>query len=447
MIRRLLTALGISVLCLSATVSLAAEGIVVRGMGETLEDFFSAALEYNPSLKIAEERWKIGSARRRAANGNLLPQINANTAISDNRQTAMDRLTTYRGERYSVQLTQVLFNWQAFSYRSQAYLLEDQAEAEYYAAVAWVLTDVADKYFIVLQAQDALASVESELDAIRTQAQQIQRLYDLRMAQITDLYDVQAQVAAVEAEQVDLQSQLALNREALRAASGLSVGTLYTLDDSAAIPALNRTIDEWVETALDRSHEIRARELALQVADKRISERRGAYMPRVSLVLQQQRSNLGFDNTPMARTDTGYVGVDVSIPLFAGGVNRAGVSEAISMHSIADSELRQIELDVSERTRTAYLRVLSGQTRTESARKVTEAMQLSSTARQRGFELGSVTSVDVLNALRDQYRAERELQRVRYDHIRASLLLRREAGTLTAEDMVEISELLTPPQR
>jgi outer membrane protein len=61
---------------------------------------------------------------------------------------------------------------------------------------------------------------------------------------------------------------------------------------------------------------------------------------------------------------------------------------------------------------------------------------------QRGFELGTVTSVDLLNALRDRFQAERELQRARYDHIRADLVLRREAGELTAEDLLRISNLL-----
>ncbi len=419
----------------------------ISGAGETLEDFFTAAMDYSPRLNIAEQRWNIGKARKRSANGQLLPQINANTSISDNRQTAQGQLSTFRGERYSVQLSQVLFNWQAFSQRSQAYLLEDQFEAEYYAEVAWLLTEVADRYFNVLQAQDALTSVESELNALSRQAEQIQRMYDLRIAQITDLYDVQARLAAVQSDQLDLISSLALSREALRAVTGLSVGSLYQLSDTVDVPALENGINEWVERARANNQQIQAREFALQAADKRISEKRGAYMPRVSLIVQQQRSNLGFDNVPINRTDSGYVGIDVSIPLFAGGSNRAGVSEAKSQQNLVESELRQVELEVDERTRTAYLQVKSFEARTGSARKLVEATQLSATARQRGFELGAVSSVDVLNALRDQFQAERELQDTRYEHIKTRLLLRREAGTLSAEDLLDVGSWLIPPER
>ena len=94
----------------------------------------------------------------------------------------------FDGERYSLQLRQALFNWQAFSARKQAYLIEDQAEAEYYYELAFLLTDVAEKYFDVLQAQDALESIASEIDAVSNQLNQVQSLYDRQLAQITDLY-------------------------------------------------------------------------------------------------------------------------------------------------------------------------------------------------------------------------------------------------------------------
>ena len=53
-----------------------------------------------------------------------------------------------------------------------------------------------------------------------------------------------------------------------------------------------------------------------------------------------------------------------------------------------------------------------------------------------------MTSVDVLNALRDRFSAERELQTARYDHIRYTLALRRDAGVLTSEDIRAVSNLL-----
>lgn len=414
--------------------------------GSTLEDFFTAAIDFSPRLRIAEERWNVGTARKKSATGQLLPQLNANGSISDNTQDVLNSSRKYRGERYSVQLTQVLFNWQAFAARSAAALAEDQAEAEYFAELSWLLTDVAEKYFNVLQAEDAVTSIRTELEAVSNQLEQIQRLYDLQSAKITDLYAAQARQAAIQAQQLDMESQLALAREALRAVTGLQVGMLFRLDESITIPPLSESVEVWLERARSSNQMIQARLYAMRAADKRISQQRGTYMPRVTLIAQQQLSDIGFDNMPMDRTDTTYVGVDVSIPLFAGGSNRASVSEATALHGIAQNELRQVQLEIVESTRTAYLQVKSSELRTQAAEKLYESTELSLTSMQRGFELGAVTSVDVLNALRDRFQAERDLQRTRYEHIKFSLLLKREAGTLSGDDLIDVGAWLIEPQ-
>jgi outer membrane protein len=414
--------------------------------GSTLEDFFSAAVEFSPTLKIAEEGLNIGSARRRAANGRLLPQVSARASISDNRSESQGRAQqTFDGERFSVQLTQTLFNWQAFAARSQAYLIEDQLEAEYYGELANLLTEVAEKYFNVLQSTDALESIASELEAVNNQLDQIQSLYDRQLARVTDLYQVQANLAAVEAEQLQLQVQLALSREALFSVSGLTAGELSGLREDADIPPLENSISFWVNEAKKNNHQIKAQEFAVRAADKRVDERRGAYMPQVNFIVQRQDSNLGFDNILINQTKTTYLGLDLSIPLYAGGSNRAGVSEAASQHRIAESQLRQIQLQASERVRSAYLQVQSAETLIQAAQKLVDSTTLSSTAMQRGFELGAVTSVDVLNALRDQFRSERDLQQVRYEHVKYILLLKRETGLLTADDMLEVGDWLEAP--
>lgn len=433
-----------------AETSMQAPGVtassIQQGIGITLEDFFTSALEYSPRLQAAQERWKIGSARRRGANGQLLPQVSANASISDNQQDNQIVTQDYRGERFSVQLRQVLFDWRVFSQRSQAYLLENQYEAEYYAELAALLTLVAERYLDVLQAEDALNSSRAEMEAVRSQLAQVERMYSLQMVQVTDLYDAQARMAAVEAEQLYLSSEVTLTREALRAVSGLAVGDVYKLGEDAALPTIDGNVEEWVARANANNHLLRAREIAVEIAGHRVSEQRGNYMPRVNLILQQQRSDLGYDNARIGRTDTGYIGVDVTVPLFAGGSARAAVSEAVSQESIARNELRQLNLDVSEQTRLSFLRLKSAERQIEAAEKLLESRELSTTASRRGFELGAVTSVEVLDKVRDQFLAERDLLRIRYDYLRLSLQLRRDAGTLTADDLVDISSRLQAPR-
>lgn len=433
--------LSVSLACGAMTFAQAAEQT-----GSTLEDFFTAAMEYSPVLKAAQARLEMGDARVDYANGQLLPQLNASANSSDNtRQESNQLQQDYRGRNISVQLSQVLFNWQAYAGRQQAYLQENQFEAEYYATLADVFTQVADEYLAVLQAEDALSSMDSELEAITNQVNQIQRMYDLQLAKITDLYNGQAQQASVQTQRVTAEADLTIARETLFANTGLEVGGLFRLPDEVRVVPLQGELEEWLARAAANNKRIEASSLAVQVAEKNISIRQGAYMPRVSLILQHQTSNLGFQNAPVNRADNNYIGIDVSMPLFAGGSNRALVREAQSQRNMAESERQQVSLDVYNRARTAYFQVKAGESRIEAAKLLADSTATASTAMQRGFELGTETSVNVLNAVRDQFRAQRDLQRARYDLIRSTLALEREAGTLAADDLQQVSNSLNAP--
>ncbi len=420
-------------------------------IGETLEEFFSAAIDYSPRLRAVEENLNVVSARKRMATGNLLPQLNAATSVTENRRTSVDpffgfeSLRTFEGERSFVRLSQTLFNWQAFSMRKQASLTEDQAESEYYYELAFLLTDVAERYFNVLQAQDALDSIAAELEAVSNQLAQVESMYDLQLAQITDLYQAQANLVSVQAQQLQLEADLALAQEALRAISGMEPGRLYTLRDEVEVPEIEGSAQYWVRLAQENNQQIRAAHYAERVADEQISESMGAYFPQVSLLALRQKTNVGFDNVPIDQADITYLGLDVTIPIYSGGTRTAQVREARSLHRIAEHELRRIELETREIVRSAYLQATTGDILIEAAESLVESTELSSTAMQQGLELGTVTIVDVFIAVRDQFRAERDLQRARYDQIKAMLVLQREAGTLEAEDLLEVGEWLEQP--
>ena len=414
--------------------------------GTTLKDFFTSALAYSPSLKAAEERWHASEARISYANGQLLPQLNADGSTSRIAYQPQDRVVEHNnGRNYSLQLSQVLFNWQAFANRQQAYLQGSQSEAEYYSQLSMLLTIIADNYLTALQSEDTLSSMNAELDAINNQVNQIQRMYDLQLAKITDLYRAKAQAAAVATQRISAESDVTVSKASLQASSGLEAGGLRRLPLAIEFAPLQGSLQEWLDRARANNKQLEASSFAVQAADKAVSQRKGAFMPRVSLVLSRQTSDTGYLNAPTLRTDSNYVGINFSMPLFAGGSNRALVREAQSQRNAAEDQMQQTRLDIFDRARSAYYKVKSGESRIQAAKQQAEAMTLSYNAMKRGFEVGTVTSVELLDALRDQFRAQRDLQQVQYDYLRYKLVLQREAGTLTAKDMEEISDLLNAP--
>ena len=440
-------------LCVFAPPAFGAEhsGPSQLSVGQTLEDFFTAAIDFSPRLRIAAEELNIGRARDDQAQGQLHPQINANANLTSNTRNSFDFVGTpvsedFDGERYSISVQQVLFNWQAFAARRRTAKIENQLEADYYYELSFLLTDVAERYLGVLLAQDSLTSIEAEIEAVTNQVNQIQSLFGLQLAQITDLRQAEASLAAVEAEQLRLEAESALALERLRALTGIEIGDVSVLSEESQLPRVQNNLEYWINSANRNNQQIKARRFALEASQEGISESRGAYLPRVNFFATRQESNVGFDNRFLGDTDNTYIGVDVTIPLYAGGSNRARESEARALKNIAEYELRQTELDASANVRSAFLLVKSSALMTEAAERLVQSTRLSSEAAQQGFELGTVTNVDVLNALRDQFNAERDLQRARYEQINYYLLLKREAGTLSSQDLAEISNLMEPPR-
>ena len=76
----------------------------------------------------------------------------------------------------------------------------------------------------------------AEVDAVNNQLSQIQSLFSLQLAQITDLRQAEASLTAVQAEQLRLQAELAIAQERLRAITGIGAGELHILREGTTSP-------------------------------------------------------------------------------------------------------------------------------------------------------------------------------------------------------------------
>jgi outer membrane protein len=183
----------------------------------------------------------------------------------------------------------------------------------------------------------------------------------------------------------------------------------------------------------------------LRAARATISERRGAHYPNVNFIASRQKSDIGYENTQANKRMSTYYGVNVSIPIFSGGSSSAKVSEAYHMAEMAKSEHELVRREVVRRTRAAYLSANSSLKRIDAAKIAAQAATASSKAMKRGFELGTVTVIDVFDSLRQEFTAQRDLQQAKYAYIHAMLSLKKEAGSIAQADITLINSwLLTP---
>ena len=107
---------------------------------------------------------------------------------------------------------------------------------------------------------------------------------------------------------------------------------------------------------------------------------------------------------------------------------------------LAASSWRPVPVVKTERqARDAYLGVISEISRVNALRQALESSQTALQATEAGYEVGTRTAVDVLDARRNLVQAQTNYSRSRYDYVLNVMRLRLAAGTLDRDTLAEIN--------
>ena len=120
------------------------------------------------------------------------------------------------------------------------------------------------------------------------------------------------------------------------------------------------------------------------------------------------------------------------------------LSVEVYCFALSPSDGSAIRLQVEQAALDAYDGVVTG---LAQVRALTQAVRSATTARdavEAGVEVGTRTSVDLLDAQRELFRARNDLAQARYTYLLNVLQLERSVGDLDREDLARIDKLLVP---
>ena len=145
-----------------------------------------------------------------------------------------------------------------------------------------------------------------------------------------------------------------------------------------------------------------------------------------------------------SETDTDVIGVQVTIPLFAGGQTNSRVRQAVYEHRAEREQLQRVTRETERQTRDAYLGVLSEISRVKALEQAVASSRTALEATEAGFEVGTRTIVDVLNSQFALYQSITNYYQSRYDYILNTMRLRQAAGNLQVQDLERLDQWLSP---
>ena len=168
-------------------------------------------------------------------------------------------------------------------------------------------------------------------------------------------------------------------------------------------------------------------------------------MPRLGLNLTAQRSDIGYEGALAPRSDNLVASLDLQVPLYSGGSTRARVSSSENDKEVAEQELEALRRQVITQTRTAYLGVTTGLSRIKATQRALESAEKSRIGTEKAFGYGVKNAVDVLDSIKEEFRARRDFNQSQYKFVTSLLVLHRWSGRLGEEDIRRVNEWLVAP--
>jgi outer membrane protein len=348
---------------------------------------------------------------------------------------------------YNVSLTQPLFNWQSIMLYKEAGYKVAQAEAAFGQVAQDLIVRVAQAFFDVLASQDSLAFIQAQKTAISEQLAQAKRNFEVGTATITDTHEAQARFDLATSQEIAAQSDLEIRQRTLQQIIGKFPDRLTPLRPSTELsPPSPYAMEQWVTSAESQNYAVRIQEAALEIATREIERSRAGHYPSLNMVGNFGKnsasiSDIGVVNTATDTTSRN-IGLQLAIPLYAGGGVSSLVRQAISNQEKARHDLENARRSAALSVRQAYLGVTNGMAQVRALEQALVSSQSALDSNKLGYEVGVRINIDVLNAQQQLFSTMRDLAKARYDTLLNGLKLKAASGTLTEDDLAAVNRLL-----
>lgn len=440
------------------TLALALSAISLPGHGEDLMDAYRQARANDPVLSQAEaQRLSVGETvtQTRAL---LLPQLSGRATLSQSSGSDATLLEDggapvtsghSRTRTESIELSQTILDLSKIADLNAAHSQADAQDAQYAASLQELFVRVTSAYFGVLTSQDELAYAKANEDAFRQSYEQAEQRFNVGLSAVTDVYQAKSYYELAKAQTVAANNALNDAREALAQITGKPVGDLKKLrDDLPMVPPKPADPNAWVTEALKSNPNVIAQQYNVEAASHSVNAARAGHLPTINASVSRGNSATWLENgTPPALAERNgrygtTVGLTLTVPIFSGFATQSRVRQSIYQRDAAEDALEAQRRAVTRDTLNYYRSVIAGISQVEANKASVESGQKALEATRAGFDVGTQTMLNVLNAIQTLTQAESSYSQSRHALIMDQLLLKQAAGTIDVKDIEAVNALL-----
>lgn len=417
---------------------------------DNLLSLYQKALQYDAQYKAATANTEAEKEEINKARALFLPRVqlgvNVGQGVTDRSTqtlfgTAESRLN-YDIQNYSLQLRQSLFNKENFASYGSAEANAKGKEALLLKENSTLITRLAAAYFETLFAQEKLAVIQNNIDAVTQQRDQARRRHENGEGTVTEINEAQAALELAEAELITTQNALDQHRQTLSNMTGETVSEIAGLnaDNIPLESPESDSVDYWLDQAIHNNPEIAAARQSFEVARFEVEKKRAGHYPTLDLVGVRSYSENDSNNTLGSKFDTTTIALQLNMPLFSGGFTNASVRQALHRVDAAEEVLNLRTRDIEANTRKYVKSIRGGLRAIQAYRQAVTASETALEGTRKGFSAGIRTNVEVLNAQQKLHASRLELSRARYVLLNDIINLKQAAGSLNEAQLYSLSQ-------
>lgn len=415
---------------------------------------YELALLNDGQLKVAKARADSGREALPQATAQLWPYVSLSAAYGRSEQDrslgSISEPTQYFPSRNgALTLRQPIF-------RANLYSQLDEAKSKVRGVDAQLDTDyqamgvrLAGAYFEALFAHDSLALIVSQKASYDAQLRAAKLALRAGTGTRTDIDDIQARYDLLLADEIRAQQVIGATTEQLEIFVGERITVLATLDPASFRANAHDpgSLNEWLDRALAYNPELRTLKARWDAAVAAIDTMQAGHYPTLDLLLQHSES-LGESTNLSPRTEikSNYIGLQLNVPIFAGGYVNSTVRQATATAEQARESYEYARDDLRLRVKREFDALKAGISRLRALEIALASSDQVVVSNQKGVLAGTRTTLDVLVVEQQRFNTQVDLAKARYQLLVAWATLHGHAGELNAAEIGRINRVLKPPQ-
>ena len=420
-----------------------------------LRQAYEAAYENDATIRAARAGTEASRERLPQARAQQLPNVSFNAGRNHNDLTSTTRNALghpvtndyqYYSGNQALSVRQPLYRPYLSALVRQAQAQVEDANAALERDEQSLVTRVGEAYFNALLAQDQLLLVAAQKNTYITQLDAARKGLAAGSGTRTDIDEAQARLDMTLAQELEAQQNVEFTRRRLEVLTGRPVDALARLDVQRFSPAepSPSQLDAWIERAEQASPELQSFRAQLEAARQEVEKAQAGHKPTLDAVAQWSRNNSDSVTNIYSRYDNKSNGLQLSVPLYAGGYVSSTVRQAVAAQERAREALEATRRDLGVRVQSEFRGMTEGVLRVQALEQAVRSAEQAVLSNQKSFQAGSRTMVDVLNAQQQKTTAQRDLAQARYLYLVSRLRLQALAGEDRQASIAQVNSALVP---